>query len=702
MHKNPIKQTQKHSLSIHPFTRRDFLSTSLKAGAAAFTTGLLPKWDAGAQGQYNVLFIVVDDLRPLLGCYGHPEIHTPNIDKLAERGTVFNRAYCQYPLCSPSRTAMMTGLRVETTGVLNNSRDFRKNLPDAITLPQHFKTHGYHTQSVGRIAHLPQLQDDENSWSVASWRPLWVPFDIETTPSWQALDVDDDDLRDGKTARRAVRVLNQIKDKQFFLAVGFYKPHLPFKAPRKYFELYDTQDFDLPASSVPPKDAPGSALTNWSAIRAYQDLPSGTTPLSDAKTLELIRAYAAATSYTDAQIGRVLAQLDTLGLTENTVIVFCGDHGYHLGEHGIWGKQTLFEVSLRSPLIVSVPHKQNSETQALAELVDIYPTVCDACHLPIPTELEGSSMMPVIEQPDRPWKTAVFSQFGGSAHGGISIRTQRYRYTEWGKNGSRGIELYDYEVDPDETVNIATQPENAELVTHLSERLHAGWRAALPDIRQQVPVPQTLPWDINNDGIVDIRDLVLISNSFGAETPTHPKVDVNKDGEVNILDLLLVAVHFGESSTPASPSPVGGVSNPETLTEHLDLVQQWLTEAHLANDGSLPFQEGIVALERLMDTGVPMKTVLLPNYPNPFNPETWIPYNLAEDSEVEIHIYNLKGETVRQLSLGFQGAGTYRTRSRAAYWDGRNAVGEPVASGIYFYTLRTGQIKATRQMVILK
>ena len=702
MHKNPIKQTQKHSLSIHPFTRRDFLSTSLKAGAAAFTTGLLPKWSAGAQGQYNVLFIVVDDLRPLLGCYGHPEVHTPNINRLAERGTVFNRAYCQYPLCSPSRTAMLTGLRVETTGVLNNSRDFRKNLPDAITLPQHFKTHGYHTQSVGRIAHLPQLQDDENSWSVASWRPLWMPFDIETTPSWQALDVDDDDLRDGKTARRAVRVLNQIKDKQFFLAVGFYKPHLPFKAPRKYFELYDTQDFDLPASSVPPKDAPGSALTNWSAIRAYQDLPSGTTPLSDAKTLELIRAYAAATSYTDAQIGRVLAQLDTLGLTENTVIVFCGDHGYHLGEHGIWGKQTLFEVSLRSPLIVSVPHKQSSETEALAELVDIYPTVCDACHLPIPTELEGSSMMPVIEQPDRPWKTAVFSQFGGSAHGGISIRTQRYRYTEWGKNGSRGIELYDYEVDPDETVNIATQPENAELVTHLSERLHAGWRAALPDIRQQVPVPQTLPWDINNDGIVDIRDLVLVSNSFGEDIPAYPKVDVNKDGKVNILDLLLVAVHFGESSTPASPSSVGAVSNPETLTEHFDLVEQWLTEAHLANDGSLPFQEGIAALERLMDTGVPMETVLLPNYPNPFNPETWIPYDLAEDSEVEIHIYNLKGETVRQLSLGFQGAGTYRTRSRAAYWDGRNAVGEPVASGIYFYTLRTGQIKATRQMVILK
>ena len=697
MPKDPVRQTGRHSPTTRPFTRRDFLSTSLKAGAAAFTTGLLPKWNADAQGQYNVLFIVVDDLRPLLGCYGHPEVHTPNIDKLAERGTVFNRAYCQYPLCSPSRTSMITGLRPETTGVLNNSQNFRKKLPDAITLPQHFKTHGYHTQSVGRIAHLPKLQDDENSWSVASWRPLWLPFDIETTPSWQALDVDDDDLRDGKTARRAVRVLNGIKDRQFFLAVGFYKPHLPFKAPRKYFELYDTENFDLPASSVSPKDAPDSALTNWSAIRAYQDLPLGTTPLSDAKTLELIRAYAATTSYTDAQIGRVLAQLDTLGLTENTVIVFCGDHGYHLGEHGIWGKQTLFEVSLRSPLIVSIPHQQSSETEALTELVDIYPTLCDACQLPTPAQLEGTSLVPVIKQPARPWKTAVFSQFGGGTQSGISIRTERYRYTERGRNGSRGVELYDYEVDPDETVNIAGLPENAELVVHLSERLHAGWQAALPDMHQQIPVPQTLPWDVNNDGVVDIRDLILISNSIGAKIPENPKVDINRDGRVNILDLILAAAHFGESHTAASPA-ISTTLPPQSVNR----IEGWLTEARLVDDGSDVFRRGIASLEHLINTVIPRETALLPNYPNPFNPETWIPYDLAEDVDVCIHIYNLKGESIRNLSIGFQTAGTYQTRSRAAYWDGRNSIGEPVASGIYFYTLQAGHVSATRQMTILK
>ena len=697
MHKMSTIQAKKLSAPNRSFTRRDFLSMSLKAGAAAFSTGLLPKLRANADGQYNVLFIVVDDLRPLLGCYGHPEIHTPNIDRLAERGTVFNRAYCQYPLCSPSRTSMITGLRAETTGVLNNSIDFRRTLPNAVTLPQHFKAHRYHTQSVGRIAHLPRLQDDENSWSVASWRPPWVPFDIKSTPSWQALDVADDELRDGKVAKRAVEVLEQIKNQQFFLAVGFYKPHLPFEAPRKYFELYDTQTFDLPTSSIPPKDAPAKALTNWNQIRDYQDLPSGNSSLSDAKTLELIRAYVAATSYTDAQIGRVLAELDTLGLTESTMIVFCGDHGHHLGEHGIWGKQTLFEVSLHSPLVVSIPGKQSRRTDVFAELVDIYPTLCDACHLPIPAELEGISMMPVIEQPTRAWKTAAFSQFGGGAHGGISIRTERYRYTEWGQNGSRGVELYDYEANPDETVNIASLPENAELVAHLSERLHAGWREALPDGHQQIPVPQTLPWDINNDGIVDIQDLILVSSNFGVETPTHPKVDVNKDGKVNIFDLLLVASHFGESSTPDAPPTHANIN-----AEHFDLVEQWVAEAHLANDGSLAFQQGIAALERLMNTAIPMETVLLSNYPNPFNPETWIPYDLAEGSDVEIHIYNVKGESVRRLSLGFQGAGTYRSRSRAAYWDGRNVVGESVASGVYFYTLHAGQMKATRQMVILK
>ena len=693
----------KTTIGRHDFsrqTRRDFLSTSLKTGAAAFTTGLLPSLNAKAAERYNVLFIVVDDLRPLLRSYGYPEMHTPNIDKLAERGTLFRRAYCQYPLCNPSRTSMITGLRPETTGVISNSANFRDLLPDVVTLPQHFKTHGYHTQCIGRVLHIHELQNDKRAWSVRSWGPPWVPFSKSRTPSWQALDVADHELRDGQTADKAAEVLEvlaKFRSQPFFLAVGFYKPHLPYNAPQKYYDLYNSQTFNIHADSMTPKGAPRIARTDWNEIRVYQDLPSGVGPVSDAKTLELTRAYAASTSYTDALVGRVLGQLDALNLTENTIIVFAGDHGYHLGEHGTWGKNTLFEVSAHSPLIISVPEQQPSQTDALAELVDIYPTLCDACELPVPSELEGLSLMPVISQQARPWKTAAFSELKRHRFLGRTIRTERYRYTEWGDEAERGRELYDYDVDPNETVNIVDFPENTELIAHLSERLHAGWRGALPGVQQQIPILQTLPWDINSDGVVNIQDLILVSNSFEVRDPAYPKVDVNKDGKVDITDLLLVAAHFGESGNSNAPSVPTDISS-----EHFDFIEQWLTEAHLVHDGSPIFQRGIATLERLINTVVPEETVLLPNYPNPFNPETWIPYDLAEGADVRIYIYNLKGESIRDLSLGFQTAGIYRTRSRAAYWDGRDSVGERVSSGVYFYTLHAGQIKATRQMVILK
>ena len=676
-----------------PFSRRDFISTSLKAGAAAFTTGLLPKLRADAGCQYNVLFIIVDDLRPLLGCYGHPEMHTPNIDKLAQRGTLFNRAYCQYPLCNASRTSMLTGLRPGTTKVFNNSTKFRETLPNAVTLPQYFKASGYHTQSVGKIAHNLEWQDDAYSWSVPSWTlPYYVNPSLN--PAWQALDVEDDELRDGKTAKHAVETLEEIQNTRFFLAVGFHKPHLPFYAPRRYYELYKETSFNLPSTSSLPDGAPANANGKLGWIRDFQNVPDEGT-LSDAKTLELIRAYAASTSYMDAQVGRVLDQLDALRVTENTVIVFVGDHGFHLGDHGKWRKNTLFEISVRSPLLISVPGQQPYQTNALAELVDIYPTLCDACQLPTPSELEGISLTPLIEQPTRPWKTAAFSQKGQSA--GNSMRTEQYRYTEWGNSGRNGRELYDYHADPHETINIVDLPENAELVEHLSQRLRAGWKEAIPNGQEHIPIPHTLPWDINNDGIVNIQDLILVSNSFGKETLEYPKADVNKDGHVDIIDLLLIAAHIGESCTASAPSTPLSVS-----PNHLDSIAEWLTEAYQADDGSDVFRHGIANLEALFNNVVPQKTTLLPNFPNPFNPETWIPYDLAQDTNVDIKIYNLKGETIRELKIGFQNTGTYRTKELAAFWDGRNSTGELVASGLYFYSLNAGQSKAIRQMVIRK
>ena len=692
-------QVSKHEKAFSkPVTRRNFLSTSIKAGTAAFTTGLLPNFKANANCQYNVLLFIADDLRPLLGCYGHPEMHTPNIDRLAKRGTLFNRAYCQYAVCNPSRTSMLTGLRPDTTRVYSNHVNFRDTLPNAVTLPQHFKANGYHTQSVGKIAHNLSMQDDTYSWSVPSWG-LPISHQGPSHPSWKAFDVEEGDLTSGKTAKLAVEVLQNIRNVQFFLAVGFHTPHFPLYAPKKYYDLYEGENFSIPSFPNLPNNAPDIAIgDSIGNIRIFQDIPDEG-DLSDAKALEIIRAYAATISYMDAQIGRILEQLDTLRLTEKTVIVFAGDHGFHLGEHGKWGKNSLFEVSLHSPLIISVPGQNFTgvKTEALAELVDIYPTLCDACHLPIPSQLEGSSLTPVIEQPTHTGKTAAFSQVRRRGIHAYSIRGERYRYTEWDKNGSRGRELYDYELDPDETVNIANLPENKELVAQLGEQLHAGWKAALPDTPTESSIPKTLIWDINNDGIVDIQDLMLVSNSMGVVSNDFPKVDVNKDGVVDIIDLLLVASHLGESCYVSAPKSKFSITN-----KHIDNISEWLTEAYGQDDGSEVFRDGIANLETLIDNIIPNKSQLLPNYPNPFNPETWIPYDLAQDTDVHIHIYNLKGETIKDLKVGFQPAGSYRSKSAAAYWDGRNSEGELVGSGLYYYSLITNNSKSIRKMVIRK
>ena len=359
--------------------------------------------------------------------------------------------------------------------------------------------------------------------------------------------------------------------------------------------------------------------------------------------LELIRGYAAATSFMDAQVGRVMNHLDTLKLTEKTVIVLCSDHGFHVGVHGTFRKNSLFEVGVRSGLIVSVPGQSNpgSNTEALVELVDIYPTLCDACNLPIGSELEGLSMIPVMEQPMITWKRASFSQKSRFGIVGNTIREKRYRYTEWGENGSNSRELYDYESDPDETVNIAYLPENKELVDRLSQQLHAGWKAAIPDTTVEISIPTTLAWDINNDGIVDLEDLMLVSNSIGEKSPRNPKVDVNKDGTVDIIDLLLVSAHLGESCYTSAPK-----SNMAITQSHIDSISEWLIEAYQDKMMErIVFRDGIANLEAIIDNILPEQTKLLPNYPNPFNPETWIPYDLGEDAYVKIEIYNLLGET---------------------------------------------------------
>lgn len=675
-----MKDDSQQKANSRFMTRRNFLNTSLKVGAAAFTTGLLPRLNAQSENRYNVLFMIVDDLRPMLGCYGIDEMHTPNIDRLAERGTLFNRAYCQYPLCNPSRASILTGLRPETTKVHNNSADYKYTVPDAKDIPQYFMEQGYNTYTIGKIKHYPATTSYAGK------------------PSWMALDVSDDELNDGISARESEELLAEIRDEQFFLAVGFDKPHLPFYAPRKYFDLYDEDAFNLPTTSTYPQHAPAYAENSIEWFRIYRDIPSGDAPISDEKTLELIQAYAASTSYMDAQVGRILNQLDDLGLTEKTVIVLCGDHGFHLGEHGTWRKNTLYEIAARSPLIISIPGQQPSQTDALTELVDIYPTLCDACELSIPTRLEGLSLIPVIENPSISWKTGSISFLSRAGSKSYSIRTERYRYTEWGPRGKFGHELYDYHVDPNETINVVDFPEYSELAEHLRQRLQSGWKNEMPNGQKNPPIPiSIIPWDVNSDGIVDIQDLILVSNNFGTAPFENDKVDVNNDGRVNIIDLLIIAAHLGESTITSAPPTILSV-----LPEHVDSISEWLIEARKVDDGSEVFGVGIAKLEALFDTIDPEKTVLLPNFPNPFNPETWIPYDLAQDANVDIKIYNLKGKTIRELKIGFQNAGSYRSRELAAFWDGRNSDGERVASGVYFYSLNAGRVRAIRRMTIVK
>lgn len=511
-------------ISLRPANRR-------KAAFAFLVIAILAVLHAVASadkpGKYNVLFIIVDDLRPELGCYGTPIIQSPHIDALAKTGTLFNRAYCQQAVCGPSRTSFLTGLRPDTTRIYDMQTHFRLHCPNVVTLPQYFKEHGYRTQSLGKVFH--DMLDDPRSWSVPSWAP-WdhlygkpenrasvdrmqeqlksdgkllqidsTQRDPETNtvlkinykgseraigPAWEDPDVFDHDLRDGMLADKAIEVLGQVQDKPFFLTVGFYRPHLPFVAPKKYFDLYQSQSLPLARNPSPPKDVPKIALTNLEELRTYSDIPK-IGPVSDQKAHELIHGYYAAVSYVDAQIGRVLAELDRLHLREHTVVVVCGDHGWQLGEHGLWGKQTNFEVAARTPLIFSVPGqaKRGAKTDALVEFVDIYPSLVELCGLPMPAGLDGTSLAPLLEDPDRIWKKAAFSQYPRGEVMGRSIRTDRYRYTEWAKPGVQpvGVELYDHQQDPDENVNLARQPEHKELVARLSNQLHARWHAIPPD-----------------------------------------------------------------------------------------------------------------------------------------------------------------------------------------------------------------------------
>ena len=460
----------------------------------------------------NVLFIAIDDLRPELGCYGNESIRTPHLDAIAAEGTVFTRAYCQQAVCSPSRTSLFTGLRPDTSKVTDLHTHFRETVPDVITLAQHFKMNGYHTESIGKIMHKMHMQDDENSWSVPSRRgkgSYWqspeastlrkrllseakvqklkgrAHYDYTLGPATDAAAVSDSKYSDGAAADLAVRSLQKLKDKEksFFLALGFVKPHLPFSCPEKYWALYERQKLPRPESKKFPKGSPAMSHNNWGELRGYHDMPKKG-QVSEEQAAKLIHGYYACVSFIDAQIGKVTAELKRLGLAENTIIVIWGDHGWKLGDYGAWCKHTAFEVDARVPLIFKVPGQKAARCNALVELVDVYPTLTELCDLNLPGHLEGHSMKPLIEDSSRPWKKAVFSQWPyGKKAMGYSIRTDQWRYTEWQDKSGAVLEreLYDHRLGGEESINISGSPEHSAIVKKLSQQLKEGWKTALPD-----------------------------------------------------------------------------------------------------------------------------------------------------------------------------------------------------------------------------
>jgi uncharacterized sulfatase len=433
----------------------------------------------------NVLFIVADDMNTALGCYGHPVVKTPHLDAFARRAVTFHRAYCQFPLCAPSRTSFLSGLRPATTRVLSLKVPTRRHLPDAVMLPQFFRNAGYYTAQCGKIFHTGTEFEDPRSWDFmepddGKKAPLAeilekyeMPGPRNHSMEWDILRTPDAETPDGKMARLAVEQMRiaQARNKPFFIGLGFRRPHSPYAVPKPYFDLYDPASLRLPDPGNPHSFPPA----------AQYELPQQPR-LSAKEQREYTAAYYASNSFVDAQAGHVFRALDERNLWDSTIVVFFGDHGYHNGEHGMWHKMTLFDESTRVPLLIAVPGAKGAGKvcNGQVELVDLYPTLAAAAGRPIPAGLEGISLLPWIDDPAKPGKPAVYTMVGRNDDGklshhqpsyfGRSVRTDRWRYTEW-DGGKRGLELYDQRNDPREMTNLASDPAHAPVIAQMRSLL---------------------------------------------------------------------------------------------------------------------------------------------------------------------------------------------------------------------------------------
>lgn len=468
--------------------------------AVTIPTSLLQAKQEDKKKPVNVLMILVDDLKPNLGCYGDPVALSPNIDKLAESGVRFNNAYCNQAVSVASRYNLMTGLRSTTTGLYDFGREMRNVLPDAVTLSQYFMKAGYHAEAIGKVYHEGHGNvNDVASWSIPHHKDKLIEYIVpESTggmltreeayfentkmhfpdlppnhelprgAAWESPDVLDEAYADGRIARHTINRLRELKkqpDKPFFLAVGFVRPHLPFSVPKKYWDLYDPATLPMPQYEKDPEGAPKVATKRGGEIDQFEPIPAGKYVYEDTLTRKLIHGYYASMSYMDAQVGKVMDELKRLNMLDNLVIVFWGDHGWHLGDHGYWTKHTNFEEANHIPLIMVAPGvaKPNTSTEQLAETVDIYPTLTELAGLGKPEVLQGIdglSMVPVLKNVSKKIRDHAYHAFPRGKYLGRAIRTERYRLVEWkNKDDASDVkfELYDYKLDPLETKNIAQE-----------------------------------------------------------------------------------------------------------------------------------------------------------------------------------------------------------------------------------------------------
>ncbi len=493
-------------------------SSHLLTALSALLLAVVP---SPAATRPNVLLIMADDLNNSLGCYGHPLVKTPNLDRLAARGVRFDNANCQYPLCGPSRNSMFTGLYPNSNGILTNSQLFRQTIPHHVSLPQAFRRAGYFAARIGKMYHygVPNCigtngHDDPASWELElnpagcdrllEYPDIFslIPGNYGGTLSWYASPRPDEQHTDGLQAKDAEWVLERCardKDRPFFLALGFFRPHTPYVAPAKWFKTYPEADMPVVQGVKEDQaDLPAPALGSY---KREQD------KLTDDLRRQTVQAYFAAISFMDAQAGKALDALDRLGLADNTIVVFTSDHGYHLGEHGLWQKQSIFEESARVPLLIAAPGmKKGAVAKTPVGLIDLYPTLTELCGVKAPENLQGQSLVPMLKDPEAKGRGWVLSQVvrggGFKRHGastatgdkgkrifGYALRTDHWRYIEWDE-GRAGKELYDHETDPKEITNLADKPAQADTQTKLADQLHTAVKASFPANGETPKIPE--------------------------------------------------------------------------------------------------------------------------------------------------------------------------------------------------------------------